>query len=74
MHEQLKKLCQRLEPYLQHLILCTHTSIIGRALMEHVDEAQSKSWSLPDLESLGPDEKPEGPARLEVGICFKMFL
>ena len=41
-------------------------SIVGRALMEHVDEARSRGWCVPELEEVPEGGRPQGPPRLEV--------
>ncbi|GAX83118.1 hypothetical protein CEUSTIGMA_g10544.t1 [Chlamydomonas eustigma] len=63
---QLYLLCETLDPWLKQLMTCTQASIVGRALMEHVDEAVSRSWCLPELEAVQKGELPKGPPRLEV--------
>ncbi len=40
-------------------------SIVGRALMEHVDATTSKGWSLPDLEDLEVRQEASIEVRLD---------
>ena len=47
--DQLKKLCESLQPNVESLLLSAYSSIIARALIEHVDEAKRKGWTLPHL-------------------------
>ena len=44
----------------------SQASIVGRALMEHVDEARSRGWCVPELEEVPEGGRPQGPPRLKV--------
>ena len=39
---------------------------MGCALMEHVYEARSRGWCVPELEEVPEGGRPQGPPRLEV--------
>jgi hypothetical protein len=46
---QLKALCRYLHPQVGSLLLSAYSSIIARALIDHVDEAKRRGWCLPSL-------------------------